>query len=80
MTGEARDVAGVVNGFVDEVQVEGAGALDQGQEPPLVERENVEAEDPQPQEACQGPGLGVGGASGVVGGGSDVAGPISGGP
>ena len=61
MAGKAGDVPGVVDGFVDDVQVEGAIALDEGEEPSLVEREDVEAEGRQPEEPHQGPGPTVGG-------------------
>ena len=58
MAREAGHVTRVVNRFVDEVQIEGPRPLDEGQEPALVECEHVEAEESEPEQAHQEPGLG----------------------
>jgi hypothetical protein len=56
VAGKARHVARVVNSLVDEVDVERPGALDQREEPPLVQRQHVEPEERQPEKPTNAQG------------------------
>jgi hypothetical protein len=57
MARKAGRVARVMNGFVDQIDIEGGGALNQREEKSLVERHDVEREETEQRESRENPFL-----------------------